>query len=322
MKMTKAGLALALSSSLLFTPVAVFAANDQAGFCDSASCQSEFKKLEEMARYGSGEAATVVALAYATGEGVPQDDKKARQLIKQAVRWREPMGMHQMSIWLRQGFIFEQDIKQADELLDRAARAEFGPALTDKAKLLLTKNTPAADKKAIALLEQAEEQHYSPGQYLLAQLLVSGVAVESDLARAALLYKNLALKGYADSRQQLELIISALERTTERAADQKATPELVARVQPLLADLKQINDIEVFKVQGQQFSVKSEFSNIVAQLDALQLYDKSQTGTRIPGQLCGRGVSSCSTGVDDTAGGLLDRSSVFTFNTSQFRPAY
>ncbi|WP_019676854.1 tetratricopeptide repeat protein [Arsukibacterium perlucidum] len=318
MKITKTGLALAFSSTLLFTAVAVAADTDQAGFCESASCQSEFNKLEEMARYGSGEAATIVALAYATGEGVEQDIDKARLLIKQAVRWREPMGMHQMSIWLRQGFIFEQDIARADELLSRAARAEFGPALTDKAKLLLTKNTPQADKKAIALLEQADQQYYSPGQYLLAQLLVSGVAVESDLARAARLYKNLALKGYADSRQQLDQIITALEQTTERAAEDKADSELVARVQPLLTDLKQINDIEVFQIQGEQFNVKSEFSNIVAQLDSLQLYERNPTGTRIPGQLCGRGVASCTTSVDDTMGGLLDRSSVFA--PLNFRP--
>ncbi|SNY45354.1 hypothetical protein SAMN06297280_0876 [Arsukibacterium tuosuense] len=312
MRKTKIGLALALSSTLLFIPVTAMAADAQAGFCESASCQAEFKKLEEMARYGSGEAATIVALAYATGEGVGHDIEKARQQIKQAVRWREPMGMHQMSIWLRQGFVFEQDIRKADELLNRAVRAEFGPALTDKAKLLLAKNTPQADKKAIDLLEQAAEQYYSPGQYLLAQLLVSGVAVESDLARAARIYKSLALKGYADSRQQLDQIITALEQTTQRVADEKADRELVARVQPLLADLKQINDIEVFKVQGKQFSVKSEFTNIVAQLDSLNLYERRLTGTRIPGQLCGRGVTNCSVATNDTMGGLLNRNTVFT----------
>ncbi len=276
MKMTKIALLVTIGSTLLLSPFATIAADQHTSFCESASCQSEFKKLEEMARYGSGEAATIVAVAYATAEGVEQDIDKARQQIKQAVRWREPMGIHQMSVWLRQGFVFEQDIKRADILLDRAVRLAFGPALTDKAKLLLTKNTPQADKEAIALLEQANQQYYSPGQYLLAQLLVSGVAVESDLARAARLYKNLALKGYADSRQQLDQIITALEQTTQRAAEDKTDRELVARVQPLLTDLKQINDIEVFKVQGKQFSVKSEFSYIVTQLDSLNLYTKTK----------------------------------------------
>lgn len=320
MKMTKIGLALALSGTLLLSPFATIATEQQSRFCNSAICQAEFNKLEEMARYGSGEAATIVAVAYATGEGVEQNVDKARQQIKQAVRWREPMGIHQMSVWLRQGFVFEQDIKRADILLDRAVRAEFGPALTDKAKLLLAEDTPQTDKEAIALLEQADQQYYSPGQYLLAQLLVSGVAVESDLARAARLYKSLALQGYADSRQQLDHIITALEQTTQRVAEDKADRELVAHVQPLLIDLKQINDIEIFKVQGRQFSVKSEFSNIVAQLESLNLYERRQTGTRIPGQLCGRGVASCTAGYDNTIDGLLERSSVFTFNALQFRP--
>ncbi|WP_214000837.1 tetratricopeptide repeat protein [Arsukibacterium sp.] len=289
----RTGLVFALSSALFFAPIAANATAQPAGFCDSANCQSEFKKLERMAHYGSGEAATIVAVAYAKGEGVDQDIKKARRHIKKAVSWDEPMAMHQMSIWLRQGFIFEQDIAKADELLDRAARTQFGPALTDKAKLLLAQDTPQADKEAIALLEAANEQHYSPARYLLAQLLVSGVGIESDLARAGVLYKNLALKGYADSRQRLDEIINALEQVSKQPE-----PELVALVQPVLANLTQINDIEVIEVQGQQFDPNSELSNIVSQLSSLNLYYQGNTGSRIPGNLCGRGTAMCNVAFD------------------------
>lgn len=293
MIIAKVGLTIALTSTLFFTPVAVIAADEQAAFCQSTSCQSEFKKLERMAWYGSGVAATIVAVAYATGDGTEQDIKKARRHIKQAVRWREPMGMHQMSIWLRQGFIYEQDLDRAEELLDRASRAKFGPALTDKAKLLLAQDTPEADKEAIALLELADEQYYSPGRYLLAQLLASGVAVESDLARAGYLYKKLALKGYADSRQRLDQIIRAMEQI-----DRQSDPELVALVQPVLADLKQIDDIELIEVKGQQFNAGSEFSNIVAQLDSLQLFYRGNTASKIPGNLCSRGTNFCKLAYD------------------------
>jgi TPR repeat protein len=301
MQIARIRLAVAVTGALLLAPFITVAAAQPAVFCASASCQSEFKKLERMAHYGSGEAATIVAVAYAKGEGVEQNIKKARRHIKQAVRWREPMGMHQMSLWLRQGFIFEQDIARADELLDRAVRAEFAPALTDKAKLLLTEDSPQADKEAVALLELANEQHYKPGQYLLAQLLVSGIGIESDLARAGVLYKNLALKSYADSRQRLDEIINALEQIT-----QQPEPELVALVQPVLANLKQIDDIEIIEVRGEQFDVNSELSNIVTQLKSLNLYYQGNTGSRIPGNLCGRGGASCSVVFDrktDTAFG-------------------
>ncbi|SNY45359.1 hypothetical protein SAMN06297280_0877 [Arsukibacterium tuosuense] len=293
MRITSIGLVIALTATLLLAPFITSAANQPAGFCGSANCQSEFKKLEKMAHYGSGEAATIVAVAYAKGEGVEQDIKKARRHIKQAVRWREPMGMHQMSIWLRQGFIFGQDIAKADELLDRAAKTEFGPALTDKAKLLLAQDMPQTDKEAIALLETANEQHYSPARYLLAQLLVSGIGIESDLARAGVLYKNLALKGYADSRQRLDEIINALEQISTQPE-----PELVALVQPVLANLKQIDDIEVIEVRGEQLDVNSELSNIVTQLNSLNLYYQGSTGSRIPGNLCGRGGSMCNVAFD------------------------
>ncbi|MBV2128628.1 tetratricopeptide repeat protein [Arsukibacterium indicum] len=293
MRKTRIGLVLALSSALFFAPIAAIATAQPAGFCASVSCQSEFKQLERMANNGSGEAATIVAVAYARGEGVEQDIKKARRHIKKAVSWDEPMALHQMASWLRQGFIFEQDIARADELLERAARAEFAPALTDKAKLLLAQDIPQADKEAVALLELANEQFYKPAQYLLAQLLVSGVGIESDLARAGVIYKNLALESYADSRQRLDEIINALEQISAQPE-----PELVALVQPVLTNLKQIDDIEVIEVRGEQFDANSELSNIVSQLNSLNIYYRGNTGSRIPGNLCGRGASMCSVAFD------------------------
>ncbi len=288
MQPLKKTLVAALTGTFLLCSSA-YASDSNTGFCGSASCQSDFAKLERMALYGSGEAATIVAVAYATGDGTEQDVKKARRHMKQAaIAWRDPMAMHQMSIWLRQGFIFEQDIDKANALLDRSAKAKYVPALTDKAKLLLTENTPEADQQAIALLEQANEQYYTPGRYLLAQLLASGVAVESDLARAGSLFKSLALAGYADSRQQLDAIITVLEHYTKQANDNQADRSLLAVVNPVLTDLKQIDDIEVIKVQGMRINLDSTLNTIVTKLDAEGIFNNSHTGSRIPGNICDR----------------------------------
>ncbi len=306
MQLSKLAQAVALISTFMLLPGMAQATASNDSFCQSESCQSDFKKLERMARYGSGEAATVVAVAYATGDGIERDVKKARRHIKQAVRWREPMGLHQMSTWLRQGFVFEQDIRRANELLDQAAKLEFAPALTDKAKLLLGENTAATDTQAIALLEKANEQHYSPARYLLAELFASGVAVEADLGRAGALYKNLALKGYADSRQRLDEIIKVMELMTAQP-----DPELVALVKPVLANFKQIDDIEVIAVRGQQFNPTSELSSMVNQLDNVGLFQRGAgSGSRIPGNICGRGAAMCSTGYDRRTGNAGAASSV------------
>ncbi len=315
MKATTTTLFTTLSCAFILFASSSYASTSETDFCDGARCQSDFSKLERMALFGSGEAATIVAVAYATGEGTEQDIKKARRHLKQAaVRWKEPMAMHQMSLWLRQGFIYEQDINKADELLTRAAEAKFGPALTDKAKLLLAQNTPEADKEAIALLEQADEQFYSPGRYLLAKLLASGTAVESDLARAGRLYKKLALVGYADSRQQLDKIITVLTDFTARASHNNENAELLAVVKPVLSELKQINDIETMTIRGQRFDAESELKHVVAQLDALKVYSHSNgnrnTGSSIPGNICGRGTARCFEAVDDTLGGLLNNTRV------------
>lgn len=301
----KLALILALNGILLFMPETTHAATSSEVFCQSVSCQSDFKKLERMALYGSGEAATVVAVAYATGDGVEQDIKKARRHMKQAVRWREPMGLHQMSGWLRQGFVFEQDISKADELLDRAVKLEFSPALTDKAKLLLTQDTAVADAQAIDLLQQANDQNYSPARYLLAELFASGVAVESDLGQAGALYKNLALKGYADARQRLDEIIIVMEQMTAQL-----DPELTATVQPVLANLKQIDDIEVIKVRSQQFNPNSELSSMVSQLDQTGVFRRGASGSRIPGNICGRGTAMCRTTYDRHTGNAGGAASV------------
>lgn len=262
-------------------------------FCTSELCQTDFVKLEKMAWYGSGMAATIVATAYATGEGVPQDVNKARRHIKQAARWREPMGMHVMSNWLRAGFILEQDIDKADVWLERAIRAGYLPAAYDKAKLLLQQNNPQADQQAIALLQTAEQGFYLPARYLLAKLYVAGIGVESDLVQAAQLFKKLALQDYEDSRQHFSELLQVLEAVSQQ--DAIADPQLLS----VVSELKTAGEIEVIRIYGQQFNTESELSNVRQQLAASGLYQPgANTSSRIPGNLCGRGTGLCSVAFD------------------------
>ncbi|GHG61097.1 hypothetical protein GCM10010919_05190 [Alishewanella longhuensis] len=277
-----------ISGCFLLASFAAFTQTESSSdFCEAAQCQSDFAKLERFARYGSGEAATFVALAYATGEGVEQDLAKARRNIRQAARWREPMGMHQLAIWLRAGVVVPQDVAKADVWLDRAVAAGYTPAMYDKARLLLAQNDVELDAIAVALLEQAVTKHYLPATYLLAQLYVSGIGVDSDLARAAELYKAAALRDYEDARAQANGILAMLtELETEEPALQQA-------IQSTLMSLRELNDIEVIQVHGRQFNPGNALSNIVTSLAQSGRYYLGNTGSRIPGNLCGRGTAMC-----------------------------
>lgn len=282
---------LVLTSQILLgiaflVPLTLSANNDFS--CQSTQCQSDFRKLERMARHGSGEAATLVAVAYANGEGVSVDEVKARRHLRQGVRWREPMAVYQMSVWLRHGIVFEVDLAEADRRLLQAAKLNYGPAIVDVAKQLLQQNTEAADAEAVSWLHKAEDLSYLPGIYLLAKLYASGTAVESDLALAGELFKRLALRNYLDSRHYLTQIISFLQETKPLLDD-----DLLPETEAVLASLQEIDDIEVIQVHGQKFSPDSTLSFMVTTLDNKNLYRPGGTGSRIPGNICGRGTSMC-----------------------------
>ena len=289
---------------ILLLPVSVLffssAKADTSSFCDSEACQKDMKKLEDLAYYGSGEAATLMAVAYLNGDGVEQNLRKARTYILKAVQWREPMGLLQMSVWVRNGIIFEQDLARADQLLDRAVALKFAPAMYDKAKLLIRNNRPEDDAQAIALLEEAESLYFLPARYLLAGLLASGTATELHLERAALLYKNLALRNYKDSRMHLDAIIDVLD--DYYAASQETSTN--KHLEPLLAELKKIDDIEVMEVRGSQLDVQSELTHITQSLDNLNLYRRGNSGSRIPGKICSR-TAFCSTVYDPSNGDVI-----------------
>lgn len=263
---------------------------DTSTFCNSSECQRDLRKLENMARYGSGVAATIMAVSYANGDGVEQDLGKARTHILKGVQWREPMAIFQMSVWMRGGIVFEQDTARADQLLDRAVALEFAPAMYEKAKLLLRQNNAEDDVQAITLLEEADSLNYLPARYLLAGLLASGTATVLHLERAALLYKNLALRNYKDSRQHLDAITRVLDEYY--AASQVTSTN--THLEPLLARLKNVDNIEVLEVQGRQLDAQSELTHITQSLNRLNLYHRGHTGSRIPGKICGR-TAFCST---------------------------
>lgn len=97
------------------------ASTEAVSICKSGDCDKELSELERLARKGSGDAAAVVALAYASGDGVEQDFGKAKEFIEHGVRKRNPLAMFVMADWYARGFVLPQNTEQAQLWLDRAA---------------------------------------------------------------------------------------------------------------------------------------------------------------------------------------------------------
>lgn len=248
--------------------------------CSDNDCTKELRRLIRLARGGSGDAAAFVAMAYATGDGLEQNHQQALRYLRMGVRQRNAMAIYLMSDWLRNGFVAEQDVAEADRLLQLAVELNYGPAQYARALQLLQQEQPESLSLAIDLLEQASAQRLASAMLLLGQLKQHGVGMEPDLPGAAELYKRLVLSGQTSARPYLQQI------TEQLAEDQQH--------QSLVADLREVDNIEVIRVSGQQLQASNMLEGLVRRLSQSGQYDSRSVGTRIRGLSCEQTGSNCS----------------------------
>lgn len=256
--------------------------------CASDTCSEAMKKLVRFSLNGSPDAQVIVAMAYATGDGVPADLTLARQHLKRALRNQDERAWHIYSRWLREGLAFEQDLDGADKALDRSAEQEYAPALYERA--IRNFNEAAVDNtQVVADLERAVEQLHKPSMYLLAQIKAAGLGVAVDTPHAAQLYAFLARSNYRQSSKRLELLIGS-------DGLQQQTEQLSLALVDTLVERHRTSDqqaMEVITVSSTTIGTEDFVIDLVEQLDKLRTFDGRSTGSRIRGQVCGRGVAQC-----------------------------
>lgn len=282
-----------LASILAFPVLATETPNPSAAnrVCSDTDCSKELRNLIRLARGGSGDAAALVAMAYATGDGLEQDASQAVRYLRMGVRQRNPMAVNLMSDWLRNGFIVEQDPVEAARLLDQAVKLNYPPAQYTKALQLLQTEDPEVMPEAISLLEKSAEQKLATSMLLLAQFKQHGVGVEQDLPGAAELYKRLVLSGQSNARTYLQQV------TAELAADEQH--------QTLVADLREVENIEVIRVSGQQLQANNMLEGLVKRLTASGQFDSRSIGSRIRGVSCEQSGSNCGSIKPDSSSSSL-----------------
>lgn len=247
--------------------------------CDSSECEAEMRRLIRLARNGSGDAAALVAMAFASGDGLEQSDKEAERFIRTGVRYRSAIATFLMSDWYRNGFILEQNDEEADKLLEQAVALNHPPALYQKATQLFASDNPEDFEEALTLLEQASDQNLVNAMFLLGRMRQIGAGVEQDLIGAGELYRKLIIAGVDDARPYLREVTEDLEATG-------ANDETVAR-------FASTQNIERISVTGSAFRVNTQLTGIVRRLTASGQYDSRSIGSRIRGVTCEESGSNC-----------------------------
>ncbi len=247
--------------------------------CDSSECEAEMRRLIRLARNGSGDAAALVAMAFASGDGLEQDDKEAERFIRIGVRYRSAIATFLMSDWYRNGFILEQNEEEADKLLEQAVALNHPPALYQKATQLFASDNPEDFEEAMTLLQQASDENLVNAMFLLGRMRQIGAGVEQDLVEAGELYRKLIIAGVDDARPYLREVTEDLEAIG-------ANDQTIAR-------FASTQNIERISVTGSAFRVNTQLTGIVRRLNASGLYDSRSIGSRIRGVTCEQSGSQC-----------------------------
>lgn len=247
--------------------------------CEQDECTNDLRKLRRLARYGSGDAAAVIALAYASGEGYEHDPEEAIRFLQQGVRYNSAMAMFLQSDWYRRGFLLPQDEAKANELLDKAVAESYAPAIHQKAAFLIQTHQDENIAEAVAILQEAAEQRHMDSMYLLARLQQFGLGTEQDLPAAGRAFRSLAINGYPNARQQLNDVIQQLQQDDEQ--------------QELIAYFEEVDNIEVIQVVGQRNQLNTQLGHLARQLDNSGQFIRGTTGSRIRGSSCENSGSPC-----------------------------
>ncbi|MCC5854527.1 MAG: sel1 repeat family protein [Idiomarina sp.] len=279
LSMIVSSLLVAFALTGVAAPVSVAQASQADRVCQDNDCTATINRMIRLARNGSGDAAAIVAMAYASGEGVEQDLNQAARYARYGVRHRSAVAAYMLSDWHSRGFVVEQDEVEANRLLDIAVNQGHAPAKYRKAMQLLAEPSEEGFDEALVLLYEASNERLVSAMYVLARFKQEGIGVEQDLEGAADLYRRLTLAGHSEARPYLRAITRELER-------QSNNDELVA-------SLREADNMERIQVTGQRTAGLGQLDAIVRRLDATGQFDNRSIGSRIRGVSCEQSGSNC-----------------------------
>lgn len=263
-------------TGLLLSTVPSAHAQASSDICAGEECQAKIAKLKKLALNGSPQAQFILGTMYEFGEGVEVDTDIALRYYQMAIKNRNAKAMYQMSAILYDGRYGEQDLQEAQELLERAADLGLPIAMVDLAKQMLV-DAPEAQADVIwELLTEAAERNNYEARYL-ASLLSLNKAFPHALPTDEIIEQLdfLARRDYRDAGEYL----------AQLQQKQREQGQLVSAAtrRPSPADSQ---NVERISVTGQKISLEFLLDVAIDSIDAIGIYDGNSTVSRLPGRAC------------------------------------
>jgi|GEM_PF-2502062 len=170
---------------------------------EDETVRARILKTYERAQDGEAEAQNSIGRAYALGDSVRKDKKKAREWFARAAEQGDSLAQYNLYLLLTGGDNTSmKDSEQALKWLHAAAdrysvRAQFRLAeLYRKGDA----NEPQDPARAAALYESAAKQGYAPAQYNIGRLYEDGQGVTKDETKAFFWFLAAARRGVVDAQ--------------------------------------------------------------------------------------------------------------------------
>ena len=153
---------------------------------------------------GSETAAFELARAYAAGKRVKADPLQAKAYLKKCGDY--PPAFWLEALMIRENFL-EGPQEKVRELLQRAAQANFAPAILDLGRLHLDRESDAYDeKRALSYIKKAAKEGLPEAYHCLGECYESGIAGQKNLKTAIKHFKTAAQGGYVPAMERLGVL--------------------------------------------------------------------------------------------------------------------
>ncbi|MGA9062930.1 MAG: tetratricopeptide repeat protein [Terracidiphilus sp.] len=178
-------------------------------------------KLLTKAAAGDASSQTAVGLAYAGGDGVPQDYAKAAEWLGKAADQDNAIAQAALGLLYYAGRGVPKDYNKAAILYRRAAEQGISKAQLSLGNLYLDgQGVPVDYGQAMAWFRKAADQGDAEAEYSLALLYDDGKGVPQDTAQAITWYRKAAEQGLSFAQINLGLILFANAGDRQRAVEE------------------------------------------------------------------------------------------------------
>ncbi|MGM0553267.1 MAG: phospholipase D-like domain-containing protein [Pseudomonadota bacterium] len=159
-----------------------------------------------------------LGVIYATGRGVPQDDREAVEWYRRAAEQGHADGQFNLGFMYQHGRGAPQDDREAVDWYRRAAEQGHAGGQVNLGSMYRDgTGVSQDDREAVEWYRRAAEQGHADGQFNLGFMYQDGSGLPQDDREAVEWYRRAAEQGHADGQFNLGLMCEDAGRYTEAA---------------------------------------------------------------------------------------------------------